>query len=227
MIDIILMEPEHPGNVGAAARIMKNFEFKSLVLINPKCNHLDKEAIRRAKHAGDVLKKAKIGTKQLLKKYDYLVGTSSIIGTDYNIPRSPITPEQLAERLAEINGKIGLIFGREGSGLSNEEIRKCDFMATIPSSAKYAALNMSHAMAIVLYEIFRKTAKPEERIVPISAKEKEVMLRMIDSILDGMDFTTASKKETQRIVWKRIVGKSFMTKREAFALLGFFRKLKQ
>ena len=70
MITIILMEPEKSGNVGAVARAMTNFGFEKLVIINPKCKPLDDEAMRRAKHAQQILKKAKIAKKDILKKFD-------------------------------------------------------------------------------------------------------------------------------------------------------------
>ena len=86
MISVILIEPEHSSNVGAVARAMANFDFAELVLINPKCNHLDKDAILRAKHSAlKILKNAKVKDFSYLKQFDYLIGTTAKIGTDYNI----------------------------------------------------------------------------------------------------------------------------------------------
>jgi TrmH family RNA methyltransferase len=231
MITTILIEPENEGNVGAIARIMKNFDFKNLILINPKCNHLSKEALSRAKHGKDVLRNAEIKNIDSLKEFDYLIATTAILGTDYNIPRSPITPEELSDKLRKINVKklkIGLIIGREGIGLKNKEIKKCDFIVTIPTSKKYPTMNISHAVSIILYEIFKKqrNEKINEHIIFATKKEKDVILNYIKKILDKMDFTTKEKKETQIKIWKRIFGKSFLTKREAFAIIGFFRKIK-
>ena len=86
MISIILIEPEISENIGFVARVMKNFDFKDLILINPKCD-LDK-ANKTAKHAKDILKKAKIKKISFLKKFDFLIGTTAILGTDYNISRT-------------------------------------------------------------------------------------------------------------------------------------------
>ena len=60
MISVILIEPQTEGNVGAIARVMKNFELKELILVNPQCNHLGLDAVSRAKHGKDILKKAKV-----------------------------------------------------------------------------------------------------------------------------------------------------------------------
>lgn len=230
MIEIIIMEPSISGNIGAIARVMKNFGFSELVLINPKCDHLSQESRNRAKHANDLLKKTRVEKKSYLDKLDYLIGTTSVLGTDYNIPRSPISPEELAAKLAKIKkSNIGILFGRESSGLTNKEIQKCDFIVTIPTPKGYPALNISHSMAIVLYEIFKRLDKKTtvSHITPSSKKEKEIILKYIDEILDSMEFATKEKKETQRIVWKRIIGKALLTRREAFAMLGFLRKVKR
>jgi tRNA/rRNA methyltransferase len=203
-----------------------NFNVLNLVLIEPKCDHLSAEAIARSKHASSILRRAKLVRKDYLERFDYVIGTTAKLGTDYNLPRSPITPSQLAERIP--NGNIALLFGREGSGLSNEEIRKCDFVVHIPTASKYPTLNISHAVSIILYELTKKKAEQrlEARFALASRKEKNLLLKRLDKILSRMDFATEEKRETQRLVWKRMINKSFLTRREAFALFGFFKKLK-
>jgi tRNA/rRNA methyltransferase len=227
MISVVLIEAEHPGNVGSVARVMANFGVKELVLIQPKCR-INDESRRLAKNANYILDKAKINGFSILGKYDYLVGTTSKLGTDYNIPRSPMTPEQLAQKLKGIkNKKIALILGRESEGLRNNEVKLCDFMVTIPTSRSYKALNVSHALAVLLYEVYKEKNSKEmmQPYTPISGKEKEQILKMLKVALDKMDFSTAKKKETQMKVWKRMITKSFMTRREAFALMGFLKKI--
>jgi len=231
MISVVLIEPETSGNIGAIARVMKNFEFSDLVLINPKCNHLEKESLDRSTHAKSILKKAKIKKISFLKTFDYLIGTTAKLGTDYNVPRSPIIPEQLSEKLSKINNKlkIGLLIGREGTGLSNKEISMCDFIVTIPSSKKYPTMNISHATSLILYEIFKKQTKKKSNahIIPATQKEKEVIMDNFNKVLNSVKFSTKEKRQTQKTVWKRIFGKAFLTKREAFAVIGFLKKLKR
>jgi tRNA/rRNA methyltransferase len=230
MIELLLVEPRRQENIGSVARVMKNFDFDSLVLINPKCKKGIKANIV-AKHAKDVLKKAKIKEFSYLKKLDYLVGTTSKLGTDYNIPRNPISAEQLASKISEIDYnklKIGILIGREGSGLTNDEINQCDILVTIPASKKYPIMNVSHAASIILYELFKKLSaeKSNSHINFATQNEKEIILRYIHDVLDNMEFSTQEKKETQKKVWKRVIGKAMLTKREAFAVMGFLRKLK-
>ena len=95
MITIVLLGTEYGLSIGMIARAMKNFGLTELVLIDPKVKKTNKDAIKYAKHAQDVLKKAKIKKKNYLKSFDYVIGTTAQLGSDYNIPRSTLTPEQL------------------------------------------------------------------------------------------------------------------------------------
>lgn len=236
MLSVVLVEPETPGNIGSVARVMKNFGVRQLLLVNPKCNYLDGEAYGRAMHARDILKAAEVVKSfNPLKKFDYVVGTTAALGSDYNVLRSPITPDQLAQQLRSHLGssgnnkktKIALVFGREGTGLTSNEISSCDLVVTIPASKKYRALNLSHAVAIVLYELFKpsKSAKLTSHIPLASRHEKKLAESMVNEIIARMDFVLSSKKETQRLVWQRLISKSFLTRREMYALLGFLRKI--
>ncbi len=232
MISIALMEPETPGNIGAVCRVMKNFGLKKLILINPQCEYDSNEAIARSKHAKDVLKKAKVIKKFSDLKGDYIIGTTAIQGNDYNIPRLPLTPEDLAKKIKtqrmgifkNQNRKFIILFGREGNGLVNEEIRKCDMIVTIPSDKKYPTLNLSHSVGIMCYEIFK--TQPQDVFPLASLKDKETLFKHIDKQINQMTFTTPDKKETQHFVWRKVLNKAVLTKREIYALFGFFKKLK-
>lgn len=235
MLSVVIVEPETPGNIGSVARVMKNFGVRRLLLVNPKCNYLDGEAYGRAMHARDILKAAAVVKNfSYLKRFDYVVGTTAALGSDYNVLRSPITPDQLAQQLRSNIGSssnkktnIAVVFGREGTGLTSKEISDCDLVVTIPASKKYRALNLSHAVAIVLYELFKssRSLKLGSHIPLASAKEKKIAVSMVNEILARMDFAISSKKETQSLVWQRLVNKSFLTRREMYALLGFLRKV--
>jgi tRNA/rRNA methyltransferase len=239
---VILIEPENAGNTGAICRAMKNFDFEELVLVSPKFKTDSEDLRNRAKWANDLVDKIEIlpkynekVLKKIRKDYDYLIATTAKLGRDYNILRSPITPEQLAERLSELDKKtrkninIGIVMGREGSGLKNEELELMDFTVTIPTSKKYGTMNVSHATTIILYEIFKKISEENiiSHITPISDVEKKLLLKMLDDSMNKMRFLNEDKKDTQRIVWKKMINKSFLSKREAYALMGFFKKIRK
>lgn len=228
MLSIVLIEPEQPGNIGAISRVMDNFGLTSLVLVNPKCDHHAEEAQKRATHGILILKKAKVIPLKQLSSFDIIIGTTARVGTDYNVRRSPLLPMELAKKIASIKGKkVALVFGRESHGLSNKEIALCDFIVTIPTAKKTPTLNVSHAVAIILYEIYKLELSLElqKPFTPISSAEKRVLYSLIDKRLDAMQFPTPEKRETQKKVWRHVLGKAMLTKREAFALLGFFKKI--
>ena len=221
------MEIENPGNLGAIARAMGNFNCKDLILINPKCDPLDEIAKCRAKHAQEILKNATVTDKSILKTFDYLISTTAKLGTDYNIPRSPVLPEQLPT-LIKAEANIGILIGREGPGLTNEEIKLCDFTVTIPTSTSYPTLNISHAVTIILYEL-RKILNKEintDHFIPARKIEKDHLYEQLNKLIEELDFESEEKRETQRLVWRRLIGKAFVTKREAFALFGLLKKIR-
>jgi len=230
MVTIILVEPETAGNIGSVARSMRNFGQSKLILINPKCDHQSLEAIKFAKHAGVILKKAKvIKTKDLKRSllgFHPIIATTSKLGTDYNLNRSPLTPVELSGTLKK-HRKVALLFGRESSGLTNEELSIADFMVSIPSSKKYPALNLSHSVSIILYELHKHQKNITSHFKSASEMDKDQIQKMFGEIFSELKFATPSKRKTQQVVWKRIMGKAFLTKREAFAVMGVLRKIKE
>lgn len=230
MIKIVLLEPEHPGNIGSVARVMANFGHTHLVLINPKCNHLSLEAIKFAKHGGNILKSAKVfetkDVKKILSKFHTVIATTSKLGTDYNVPRSPISPSQLADKMPKKTGKkIALLFGRESKGLYNNEIDFADFTVTIPTNKKYPALNLSQSVGIILYELGKEKTNIASHITLATSTEKNQIQKMLNQIFNSLSWLRPSHRKTQEVIWKKIMGKSFLTKREAFSVMGFLRKV--
>jgi tRNA/rRNA methyltransferase len=228
MVTVIVIEPETSGNLGSIARVMDNFDMTDLVLVNPKCA-INEDSRRFAKNAQSVLKHAKVEGFDYLKKFDYLVGTTSKLGEAYNLPKVPLAPDDFASKVSEIKGKkVGLVIGREGNGLYNNEVEMCDFIVSIPTSRKYDSMNVSHALAILLYELKKSELKPVlmRKYVPASQAEKEQVLKLLDAAMNKMDFADERSMNTQRIVWKRILAKSFMTRKEATAIMGFLKKIK-
>ncbi len=224
MVSVALLEPITAGNIGAIARAMKNFGLKDLIIINPKCNPKSEEAIKRSKHAYDIIKRSKIVKRfSYLNKFDCIIGTTANVGsTDYNIPRLPVRPEELRIR----NQNSVILFGREDSGLTNEEILKCDFIVSIPASKDYPTLNISHSAIILFYELFKnQKSNSHQHIRKATKKDKEILFNLIDQSLAKLNFSTEDKIKTQKKLWRRIIGKSFLTKREFQAMCGFFKKI--
>ena len=221
---IILVEPKYGGNVGAIARVMANFEFKNLYLVNP-CN-LDDECYARSMHASNLLDDAKIFSsfEEATKNMDYLVATSAIESqNEKRHLRNAVALEDFSEKLYELDGKIGLVFGREDYGLRNEEIAKCDVILRIPTSENYLSLNLSHAICLVLYSLYlNKKYVPKEK-KNIGKIEKEKLYTFFSNLLEVIDYPI-HKKENTEVMFRRIMGRAMLSKWEYHTLMGVFSK---
>ncbi|HHT18978.1 MAG: TrmJ/YjtD family RNA methyltransferase [Euryarchaeota archaeon] len=227
MIYVVFVEPKTPGNIGFLARTMKNFGLSNLVLINP-CQ-LEHEAYYQSMHAREIIynRQEHDSLKVFLKKasIDFVVGTTGTAGGSYNLPRISITPENLAQSL-NIQGDIALIFGREGDGLTNQELELCDLVVSIPTHESYPILNITHAAAIIFYELFKTQKKyPVENLDEASLEEKKGLIDYADEVLDKLDYPPHKKKNAS-IVFKRILGRAFISGREAHTLKGMFRRIR-
>ena len=177
---------------------MANFDFNNLYLVN-SCE-LDDECYTRAMHAHKIIDNAKIFSsfEQAVKGIDYLVATSSIESqNDKRHLRNSINLKDLSEKLFEIDGKIGLVFGREDYGLYNDEIAVCDVMLRIPTSESYLSLNLSHAVSLVLYSIFiRRDYSPKE-IRHIGKIEKEKLYEFFSDLLEDINYPEHKRENTK------------------------------
>lgn len=151
-IIFILVEPAVPENIGAAARAVKTMGFKQLRIINPLTD--DQEKIRTVAHASkDILDQAGYfpGFDEATSDLDFLVASSA---KKRRTNEEYLPADQLYDFILEKGsflGKTGLVFGREESGLTNEEIKKCDVITYIPMIEPYPSLNLSHAVMIYAY----------------------------------------------------------------------------
>jgi len=153
-IYFVLVEPKEPGNIGASARAMKNMGFRNLCLVNPPPEMTD-EGKWFARNAHDVLDSAVVyrSVAEAVKDKPIVVGTTRRRGKR----RGLIMPaREGAPKLYTMaaDNKIAVLFGREARGLFNEEVEECGFMLTIPSSRMQPSLNLSHAVLIIVYELF-------------------------------------------------------------------------
>lgn len=152
-IYFVLVEPMEPGNIGASARAIKNMGFKNLCLIKPPAE-MTEEGRWFARNAHDVLDSAEIHNsfEEAIKDKSVVVGTSRRTGKR----RGVIFPvEKGAARIRDIalNNKVAILFGRETSGLNNDEVDECGFMIKIPSSKLQPSLNLAQAVLIIAYEL--------------------------------------------------------------------------
>lgn len=153
---IVLVAPEHDGNIGAVARGMMNFGITDLRIVG-RTTDWSEETRKRAKNAQYVLKKAR-GFETL---QDATYDCSLVVGTsgkrehgDKTAMRHFLLPDELPDRLSGVEGKSALVFGPEGKGLVNDQLRLCDLLVTIPTWEGYPILNLSHAVTVLCYSWF-------------------------------------------------------------------------
>ncbi len=226
-IYIVFVECETAGNVGFLARTMANFGLKNLVLINPTT--LTQEAYYQATHGKYIVENALIYPSldefYQSRKIDFKIATTGVAGGSYNLSRIPLKPEQLAENI-NINNKIAILFGREGNGLTNKEIEDCDISVSIPTDPTYPILNISHAAAIIFYELFKnKHEYPVEDLIESTGIEKEYLINDMVDLINELDIPDHKKKNGIK-TFKNIINRAFITGREAHTLKGILRRLK-
>ncbi|MBA4078864.1 MAG: hypothetical protein C0508_27795, partial [Cyanobacteria bacterium PR.023] len=156
-IIFILVRPNFLGNIGSTARVMKNFGFSQLRLVNPPRNYLDAEARKMAVDAFDVLKKAKVESSlsQALSDINLAFSTSAC----QHRTEEPEALGHLVEKLHQQDltreNKIAFVFGDERDGLTKEEIARCHELILVPTEPTFASLNLAQALGIVAYELSR------------------------------------------------------------------------
>ena len=152
-IRIVLVETSHPGNIGAAARAMKNMRLSRLELVAP-LDYPSAEASSRASGADDLLARAGVheGLDQALEGCRLVIGTSA---RPRSVSWPVLAPHEAAERLLEESeqGEVALLFGREKSGLSNSELDRCHYLVHIPTNPDYSSLNLGAAVQVLSYEL--------------------------------------------------------------------------
>lgn len=215
MTAVIFVEPESAGNIGSLARAMKNFGLTELYLVGGA--KVDMETRMMSMHAWDVVENAKqITLEEARKRFSQLVATTAQVGWDYNVNRSWLTPDKLT-----IGDNSAIVFGRESKGLTNEEVAMCDVVVTIPTDKNYPTLNITHAAVIIFYELFKRTTQ-------LKSAEPDI-LRRIDSLYGDilpLIGVAEEKQASQHTIFKRILGKSLPTAREANGLIGVLNKIK-
>jgi TrmH family RNA methyltransferase len=226
-IYIVFVECETPGNIGFLARTMANFGLKNLVLINPPT--LTQEAYYQATHGKYIVENALIYPTledfYKSKRIDFKVASTGVAGGSYNISRIPLRPEQLGESI-NVNNKIAILFGREGNGLTNDEIESCDICVSIPTDPTYPILNISHAAAIIFYELFKnKHEFPVEGLEESTSLEKDYIIQDMTDLINSLDIPEHKKKNGLK-TFRNIINRAFITGREAHTFKGILRRLK-
>lgn len=225
-IRIVLVQTSHPGNIGATARAMKNMGLSDLALVNPKV-FPSAEATSRASGADDILANAHVygSLKEALEPCELVLGASARIR---HLGWSEVGPKQGCEIAVSAAKKapVALVFGRENSGLTNEELELCHHLLHIPTNPEFSSLNVASAVQVLSYEIYCavigqqviESPEPEDR--PATSKEFEGFFEHFLNTLEKTDFLQLykTKRLQQRI--RRIFYRSDLNRTEVNIMRG-------
>lgn len=190
-ISFILVEPAVPENVGAAARAIKTMGFTDLRLVNP-CDYLDMKAKMLAHASHDILENAKVfsSLSDAIAGLDFTIATSA---KQRWVKLDIISSNQLLQYLEDKGdtiSQIGIVFGREESGLTNEEISLCNRVSTIPLAAPYPSINLAQTVMIYAYALSTLdkgfTENEEESVNPESFKS---LKQKVNELLNVAEIT--------------------------------------
>lgn len=240
---IVLVKPEHAGNIGAIARVMKNFNFKKLIIFNPiesTKNIYSYETQGFAMHGKDILMDAILKEvinqdnhlsefKKLLAQFDLIIATTARGKRNSNIKRLAVFPMDLSLPISSKPLNIAILFGRESRGLTNEEISLADIILRIPTGTGYPALNISHASAVILYELFKKLyvlniGRGSHPVLIADREDRQFLQKLIQNIINILKIRNY-KKENINFAFRNIFERAFMSKRELSLITGVFSKI--
>ncbi|MFT7561827.1 MAG: tRNA (cytidine32/uridine32-2'-O)-methyltransferase [Flavobacteriales bacterium] len=161
-ISVVMINTTHPGNIGAAARALKNMGLGQLILVEPK-EYPTAKAVWRAAGAADVLDRVKVVSSldEAIADCSLVIGTSA---RERRIPWPLYTPRECADKIwhEAKDHKVAVLFGREDRGLTNEELQKCHYHVHIPANPDYSSLNIAAAIQVICYEIRMSALAPAD-----------------------------------------------------------------
>nr|WP_320050701.1 RNA methyltransferase [uncultured Desulfuromonas sp.] len=225
---VILVEPQHPGNIGAVCRAMANFGASQLRLINA-CDPLHPDAV-----------KFSVGARHLLGEAEHFCDLQSALAdVHFSVAmtrrsgrlRGRLMPlDALPQRLDDVScgNRVALVFGREDSGLSTEEVALCSHTATIETSAETGSLNLAQAVVVTLYELSRQREKVQhiDREQP-THEHYEVLFRQVDDLVNRIGYSNPSRPEVIPLMLRRLLHQAAPDIHELNLLRGLINRLEE
>ncbi len=227
---IVLVEPQGDRNIGSVCRVMLNFGFTDLRLVNPQIDHLSRDARMMAVKATTVLENAKIYSSL----NDALEGCVTSLGTTRRFGRyreNMLHPEDAAELIlpSSTEGCVALVFGREDNGLSTDELDLCQHFITIPTSEQQPSLNLSQAVGLCLYELIRVNGVAENKSYGrknmATSDQIEGMFQHMRQALVNIGYLNPQNPDHILRTYRRILGRAGLSEKEVRILRGLFNQI--
>jgi len=226
----ILCRPQLPENIGSSARALKNFSIPNLRIVNPRCVWPNPKAKATSVGAKNILQSAKI-----FKTVEDSVGDLDIIfastSRSRKVNKKIISITEFTKKIKK-NRKIGIIFGPEASGLTNDEVNCADYLVTIPTNKDFSSLNLSHSLILFCFQIFKHFSKKKFNFTSsyksnvASKSEVNKFLSFIIKGLDNKGFLQPNHKRQSMIInIHNIFHRLNLSEQEIRILLGIFTTL--
>ncbi|AWM41713.1 tRNA (cytidine/uridine-2'-O-)-methyltransferase TrmJ [Gemmata obscuriglobus] len=234
---VVLVRPHYAGNLGATARVMRNFGLSDLVLVAPYASTGDLDARRMATHGLAVLDAARVvpDLGDALSDCVFSLATSSLTAGVFRSGTIGTAAEQMPELLAAAEaGPVAVVFGPEPHGLSNEEIGRCHGLVNVPSDPASGSLNLAQAVAICCYEFRKAWSKrlndargkpeiPERAVAPFADQDR--MFEHLRHALTEVGYLFGEKGDSLMHAIRQLVGRAMPTPQEVKILHGLARQL--
>ena len=229
---LVLVRPKEDGNVGAVARLARNFGARRIVLVAPRAR-VGAEARRRAMGGLALLASAdRVPTfDRAVGGADVVVGTTDLsLGRSSSYLRRSVSPERLGEIVRGSVGTVAVVFGPEDNGLSREELARCDLLVHVPARREFPTLNLSHAVAVVLYALHRGRGAPDPESTPapevteLNGREKELFLERLATLAARARYPP-HKRRGLILQFRRLLGRATPTEAEYRMMLGLLASL--
>ncbi len=236
---VVLIETHYPGNLGATARVMRNFGLRDLVLVSPIADRNERNARQMSTHGESILTNARIVTNlsEAINDCVLVVGTSGKSGGLYR-QQNMGTPPEIMPRVVETLAQdlpAAILFGPEPNGLSNEIVTRCHYLIRIPTADEYASLNLAQAVAVCLYELHTAmlagrasdglAAEDPSLARPANSEAQEHMFGQLQAALVEIHFVYGDKAEPLMHAIRHLLGKARLTEMEVKVLLGLARQI--
>ncbi|MCY0868502.1 MAG: RNA methyltransferase [Desulfurococcus sp.] len=227
VIRVVLVGIEGSVNLGVIARTCVNFNVDELYLVNPVASV--QEALVYAAKARDFLSKAVVTTRleDALRNVDLVVATSDEGFSERDMLRQSLSLEEFARSVYPKAKSVAILFGRESTGLTREELSKADILVTIPANPAYPTLNVSQAVAVVLWELWRQRRLQATNVPRTASRSMLAELVELATDVSRLVMSSEEKIERSRLLWKRMLSKSLLTEKEASLLKYWLYRVKR
>ena len=222
---IILCRPAESRNIGSVCRAMKNMALKDLVIVGSKEDYNEEQVSILSVHAQEIWNNARFCStlKEAVADCVWTAGTTRRRGK--NRKEWLLLPEDFIQRCNQIpQGPIGIVFGNERTGLTDEELSECNAGLTIPANGRDGSLNLSHAVQIICYELFRSSTNLSQGYIPVTNKRLNKTIESISSNLQKMGFFKIAGKEDMELFWRSILSRAALSEGEAAYIEKTFSK---